>query len=91
MLEQHPAWSRHVELGAIAIESDQPEESDALMLINSAENVSELEALPTIGRVSAERIFVARPDNGYSSLAEVKKAPNLTSGIDWSAVEEWEA
>lgn len=74
-----------------ASEPVPPVPSDALMLINTAQAASELVALPSIGAVNAERIFLGRPDNGYANLAAVKDAPSLTSGIDWDAIASWEA
>lgn len=97
ILVQHPSWPRLVALGAIEVVEERevelaPEEwPDSLLLINSAASAVELETLPSIGPVNAERIFDAMPNGGYKSLDAVKGAPNLTPGINWGEIAAWEA
>jgi hypothetical protein len=43
----------------------------ALKLINGVDVVRELQVIPTIGAGAAKAILAARPDGGYSSLAQV--------------------
>ncbi|MEM9947798.1 MAG: hypothetical protein AAF810_17310 [Cyanobacteria bacterium P01_D01_bin.36] len=60
----------------------------ALLLINRSLNFEELEVLPSIGSTSAERIFKAKPSNGYESLKAVALVDGL-SRVDWDAVNQW--
>ena len=60
----------------------------ALDLINTATEPDELTPLPTIGKVSAEIILVARPAGGYKRLEDIAAVEGL-SRVDWGAVEAW--
>ncbi|MEO1399674.1 MAG: hypothetical protein AAFV72_00280 [Cyanobacteria bacterium J06635_1] len=65
------------------------EQLEALALINQADAMSELIALPSVGEVSAQAIFATRPEGGYHDYEQLRSLNAELSRVDWDAVEAW--
>jgi hypothetical protein len=68
--------------------------SSLLNRLNRANQPSDLEELPTIGKGAAKRLFANRPADGYTSLEQaIALNPELTKSpyrVDWQRLETWE-
>lgn len=62
---------------------------DALVLLNTATTISELEPLPSVGKAIARTLLSRRPDDGYASLDNAAELNADKTTIDWEAIALW--
>lgn len=60
---------------------------DAVLAFVNRAKPYQLEAVPGVGRTTAQRIVEARPEGGYPSIADV--APLLPQGVTLDSLRQW--